>query len=99
MTTSTKYFIAVAADVTAQITIDGLGHTADQAIKDAVDNAGLPSNDRSGSNLRDVYGDLLEAYYVAQECTKALYDLVIEVGGARLSWEQNAAGLQDVAAE
>lgn len=99
MTTSTKYFIAVSSDVTAQITIDGLGHTADQAIQDAVENAQLPSNVRENSTIRDQYGDIIETIFVAQECTKELYDLVDRVGGAGLSWEENEDGLQDIAAD
>jgi hypothetical protein len=99
MTTSTKYFIAVSSDVTAQITIDGLGHTADQAIQDAVENAQLPSNERENSTIRDQYGDIVETMFIAQECTNALYDFVDRIGGAGLSWEENEDGLQDIEAD
>jgi hypothetical protein len=83
-TNDTRYFIAVAANEADRLTIDVIGHMVDEAIQDA--HAGI------GSGMTD-HG------FVAQECTKALYDYVVRNGGAGLSWEKNTEGLQDVADE
>lgn len=99
--TAVRYFIAVNADTRNQVTIDGIGHSEAASIADAVLNSGVGQNyiferDRTA---RDEDGDLIEVHFVAEECTKALYDLVEENGGARLSWGRNADGLQDIVVE
>jgi hypothetical protein len=94
-----RHFIAVNADTTNQLTIDGIGNTADEAIADAMRGIGLPSNSRTEEfkTVRDADGDIIEVMFVAQECTKELYDLVEVKGGAGLRWTRNDQSLQDVA--
>jgi len=101
----TKFFIAVNANEANQLTIDGIGHTADEAIADAVRGSGVGSNDiedgvrhAPGPVIeRDRYGDPITVHFVAEECTQELYDVVDADGGARLRWAPNEQGLQDVA--
>jgi hypothetical protein len=92
------HFIAVSADPHNQIAIYGIGHTAEEAIDDAVRGANLPSNEIEESERRDrdQYGDLIAVYHVAQPCTERLYSHVDTHGGASLSWGPNDAGLQDL---
>ena len=94
-----RYFIAVLADEPNQVTIDGLGHTAEEAIQDALRAVSLPSNVRPSdwAPVRDRYDELLEVVFTAQECTKELYDYVEKNGGAGLSWDhRDADGLMDL---
>lgn len=93
------HFIAVSPDPHNQIAIYGIGHTAEDAIDDAVRGANLPSNEieEREQRDRDRYGDLITVHFVAEPCTKELYDYVEAKGGASLRWVRNDAGLQDVA--
>lgn len=93
--TNTKYFIAVDADPSQQTVIYGIGHTAEEAIDDAVKGAAVGDNVREDSTVRDIYGDIVEELFVAQECTAGLYALVQNKGGAGLSWGKNGR-LMDV---
>ncbi|HEV7345014.1 MAG TPA: hypothetical protein VGN60_05205 [Devosia sp.] len=100
MTTSTavRYFIAVSAEEANRAAIYGIGHTAQEAIDDAVSGAQLASNDipEDEQRRRDQYGDLISVHYVAQECTRALHEFVEKNGGAGLSWGENDDRLQDL---
>ena len=76
----------------------GVGHTAEEAIADAVSGAQLGTKDIPAGERRkrDRYGDLIEVHFVAQRCTRALFEHAEKNGGAGLSWGENDHGLQDL---